>query len=238
MFIMETNCLCSLLGSCDTACGGFSGNNECALPSYISQKQICNLIYFPFIVIHKKTRFVSLSSLILRVLSFAQGEAALKPPVCAFNHRLLCHLSSAVRPVIERLPSGRLFVFSGSIKLSWHRAWIRSCNGPSSHPIPFISIIDLWWNITNLQLLLCAWLNSVWGPRKQVISSWDFNDIANRNEKHLDCIQRLLTMDELLLNSHEHPNHIKCMNCDLCTLVMLRWWWVVIFLTSQKQWRI
>lgn len=115
----------------------------------------------------------------LRVLSFVPGDAALKPPVCPFNHRLLCHLSSAVRPVIERLPLGRLFVFSGSIKLSWHLAWILSRNGPSFHPIPFISIIDLWWNITNLQLLLCASLNSVWGRKKQVTGSWDFNDIAN-----------------------------------------------------------
>lgn len=132
---------------------------------------ICNYL--------QKTRFLSLSSVIHWVLSFVQGEAARKPPVCPFNHRLLCHLSSAVAPVIERLPSGRLFVFSGSIKLSWHLAWILSRNGPSFHPVPFISIIDLWWNITNLQLLLCASLNSVWGRKKQVTGSWDFNDTAN-----------------------------------------------------------
>lgn len=97
------------------------------------------------------------------------------PPVCPLNHRLVCHLSSAVKPVIERPPSGCLFVFRASIKLSWHLAWILSRNGPSFHPVPFISIIDLWWNITNPQLLLCASLNSVRGQAKQVIGSWWFS---------------------------------------------------------------
>lgn len=122
MFIMKTNCLFALFRSCDSACADFRGNNKCTL-SYLlhfscaDQLLSMKWFYFFFVIIHRKTRFVSLSSLIHRVLSFVHGEAALKPPVCPFNHRLLCHLSSAVRAVIERLPSGRLFVFSPSIKL-------------------------------------------------------------------------------------------------------------------------
>lgn len=31
MFILKTNCLFSLFGSCDTVCADFRGNNKCAL---------------------------------------------------------------------------------------------------------------------------------------------------------------------------------------------------------------
>lgn len=48
----------------------------------------------------------------------------------------------------------------------------------------------------------------------------------------------MYSLDELVLKLHEHSNHVKCTVCDSCTLVMLRWWWVGIFLTSQRQWRI
>lgn len=62
----------------------------------------------------------------------SQSCILIASPVCPFNHSILCHICS--RASIERLPSGCLFVFSDSIKLEWHLAWILSCNSPSSHP--------------------------------------------------------------------------------------------------------
>ena len=48
----------------------------------------------------------------------------------------------------------------------------------------------------------------------------------------------LQSLSKLLSKLHEHSNHIKCMISDLCTLVVPRWRWAVIFLTSLRQWRI
>lgn len=60
------------------------------------------------------------------------------------------------------------------------------------------------------------------------------NNIRKQQSVCNPCI--LESLDELVLKLHEHSNHIKCMVSDSCTLVMLRWWWVGIFLTSQRQW--
>lgn len=58
-----------------------------------------------------------------------------------------CHLSAAVRPVIERHPPGYLFVFGDG--------------HPPPPKRPFTGIIEPWWNIINLQLRLCTSLNSL-----------------------------------------------------------------------------
>lgn len=56
---------------------------------------------------------------------------------------------------LSTAPSSHLFVFSGSIRLERHLAWLLTHNDPSLYPVYFISIMDLWWNIRSKAPFLC-----------------------------------------------------------------------------------
>lgn len=113
----------SLLRSCDTACADFRGKNKWAVLLATFHSLILFLICMESI--EKNTCCdLALSSTVSRLLD---GQALLRslPVPSITGYCATCHLQSGL--LLRGFPTGCLFVFRGSIKLSWHLAWILSC---------------------------------------------------------------------------------------------------------------